>query len=158
MVSSFFQKNKKEICSYYFSNDSHVQAFIHHLYSKSLVDPLKSFLVLLPDDHYSHHDDSDAINQQKLNPFSRFYKQRIEGLNSLFAVIGQSDDSDIVQNAQYIIETLIAKIDQTVDGGKILDDVVLKKENIEILFNCLKCVYFELHRTTSIEEELPLIF
>lgn len=140
VVSSFFQKNKKEICSYFFSNESHVQAFLHHLYSKSLVDPLKNFLVVMPEDHYSHHEDSDTRNMSKPNPFSRFLKQRVEGLNGLYHLIGHSDDQDVIHNAQYIIETLVAKIDQTVDGSKLLDDVVLRKENIQTLFNCLKCV------------------
>ena len=140
VVSSFFQKNKKEICSYFFSNESHIQSFLHHLYSKSLVDPLKNFLVVMPEDHYSHHEDSDTRNMAKPTPFSRFLKQRVEGLNGLYYLIGHSDDQDVIHNAQYILETLVAKIDQTVDGSKLLDEVVLRKENIQTLFNCLKCV------------------
>jgi hypothetical protein len=140
VVSSFFQKNKKEICSYFFSNENHVHSFLHHLYSKSLVDPLKNFLVVMPEDHFSHHEDSETRNAGKPNPFSRFFKQRVDGFNSLYSLIGQSDDSDVIHNAQYIIETLVAKIDQTVDGSRLLDDVVLRKENIQTLFNCLKCV------------------
>jgi hypothetical protein len=141
VVSSFFQKNKKEICSYFFSNESHIHSFEHHLYSKSLVDPLKNFLVVMPDDHhFSHHEDSETRNVAKSNPLSRFYRQRVEGFNSLYNLVGNSDDSDVIHNAQYILETLVAKIDQTVDGNKLLDDVVLRKENIQILFNCLKCV------------------
>lgn len=143
VVSSFFQKNKREICSYFYSNDTHIQAFLHHLYSKSLVDPLKNFLVILPEDHFSHHEDSENRTAQKATPFSRFFKQRVEGLNGLYTLIGNSDDSDIIHNAQYIIETLVAKIDQTVDGSKLLDEVVLRKENIQILFNCLKCVVID---------------
>lgn len=94
----------------------------------------------MPDDHhFGHQDDSENRNATKANPFSRFYRQRVEGFNSLYTLIGTSDDSDVIHNAQYILETLVAKVDQTVDGTKLLDDVVLRKENIQILFNCLKC-------------------
>ena len=94
----------------------------------------------MPEDHYSHHEDSDTRNMAKPTPFSRFLKQRVEGLNGLYYLIGHSDDQDVIHNAQYILETLVAKIDQTVDGSKLLDEVVLRKENIQTLFNCLKCV------------------
>lgn len=142
VVSSFFQKNKREICSYFYSNDQHPQSFLEHFYSKSLVDPLKNFLVIFPEDHYSHHDDSnsEAKNVQKPSPFSKFYQQRVKIFNSLFALVENSDDSDVIHNCQHIIETLVAKVDQTIDGNRLLDDVVLKKENVQVLFNCLKSV------------------
>lgn len=139
VVSSFFQKNKKEICSYFYSNEAHVQSFLEHLYSKSLVDPLKNFLVIFPEDHYSHHDESNSeARNLRGSQFSKFYQQRVKIFNSLFALMETADEADVVHNAQYIIETLIAKIDQTVDGNKLLDDVVLRKESVQSLFNCLK--------------------
>lgn len=143
IVSSFFQKNKREICTYFYSNESHSQSFLEHMYSKSLMDPLKNFLVIFPEDHYGHHDDSqsEARNLQRGSQFSKFYHQRVKLFNSLFSVLESADESDTVHNAQYIIETLIAKIDQTVDGNKLLDDVVLRKENVQVLFSCLKNVY-----------------
>jgi archaellum biogenesis ATPase FlaH len=142
VVSSFFQKNKREICSYFYSNDSHAHSFTEHLYSKSLMDPLKNFLVIFPEDQYSHHDESnsEARNLHRASPFSKFYQQRVKIFNSLFALLETADEPEVVHNAQYIIETLIAKIDQTVDGSKLLDDVVLRKENIQAVFNCLKNV------------------
>lgn len=157
VVSSFFQKNKREICSYFFSNESHLHTFLNHLYSKSLVDPLKNFLVMMPEEHFSQHEDSESRNISKGNPFSRFYKQRVDSFNQLYTLVGSSDDSDVIHNAQYILETLVAKVDQTVDGSKLLDDVVLRKENIQILFNCLKSVKDLLPRTTSTGGKLLLI-
>lgn len=157
VVSSFFQKNKKEICSYFFSNESHLHTFLNHLYSKSLVDPLKNFLVMMPEEHFSQHEDSETRNVSKGNSFSRFYKQRVDSFNQLYTLVGSSDDSDVIHNAQYILETLIAKVDQTVDGSKLLDDVVLRKENIQTLFNCLKSVKDLLPRTTSTGGKLLLI-
>lgn len=142
VVSSFFQKNKREICSYFYSNDNHPQSYLEHLYSKSLVDPLKNFLVIFPEEHYNHHDDSnsEAKNPLKPSPYSKFYQQRVKVFNSLYALIENSDDSDLIHNSQHIIETLVAKVDQTIDGNRLLDDVVLKKENVQVLFNCLKSV------------------
>jgi hypothetical protein len=144
IVSSFFQKNKREICSYFYCNDSHALSFIEHLYSKSLMDPLKNFLVIFPEDHFNHHEESnsDVRNIQRASPFSKFYQQRVKIFNSLYALLESAEGPDVVHNAQYIIETLIAKIDQTVDGSKLLDDVVLRKENIHALFSCLKNVRF----------------
>lgn len=159
VVSSFFQKNKKEICSYFFSTDSHIQGFMEHLYSKSLVDPLKNFLVIFQEDNYSIHQEesnSDAKNQRN-GPFSKFYAQRVKALNSLYSLLETADEHEVVLNAQYIIETLIAKIDQTVDGHKLLDDVILRKENIQSLFNCMKHVNFGKYRQASTKEKLELI-
>lgn len=142
VVSSFFQKNKKEIYSYFYSNEARSQIFLEHLYLKSLVDPLKNFLVIFSEDHFNHHDESnsDARNIIRASPFSKFYQHRVKVFNSLFTLLESADEPEVVHNAQYIIETLIAKIDQTIDGSKLLDDVVLRKENIQILFSCLKNV------------------
>lgn len=76
VVSSFFSKNKKEICSYFYSNDERSDRFLHHLYSKSLVDPLKQFLVILPEDHYHMHDDcpSETRGQARPSFYSKFYQ------------------------------------------------------------------------------------
>lgn len=140
VVSSFFQKNKKEICAYFYSNDAHATSFLHHLYSKSLVDPLKHFLVIYPEDHYSHLEESmsETKGGAKPNHFSKFYQQRVKVFHMLYQLLEKAEDPYTISNAQYIIETLIAKVDQTIDGQKLLDDVILRKENIRILFNCLK--------------------
>lgn len=81
---------------------------------------------------------SDTRGQARPSFYSKFYQQRVKIFYSLFQLLEKSEDSDTLTNTQYIIETLIAKIDQTIDGSKLLDDVVLRKENIRILFNCLK--------------------
>lgn len=137
VVSSFFQKNKKEICSYFYSNDQHLANFLHHLYSKSLVDPLKNFLVIYPEDHY-HHEDIDSRDKSRASHFSKFYDKRVKAFQSLYTLLDKAEDFETISNAQYIIETLVAKIDQTVDGQKLLDDVVLRKENVKAVFSCLK--------------------
>lgn len=62
VVSSFFQKYKKEICSYFYSNEHQAERFMQHLYSKSLVDPFKNFLIIFPVEHYYMHDDSENKN------------------------------------------------------------------------------------------------
>lgn len=140
VVSSFFSKNKKEICSYFYSNDHHVDRFLHHIYSRSLVDPLKSFLVIFPDDHHYMHDESLSENKAnaRVTVYNKFYQQRVTIFHNMFLLLEKSEDHDTLCNVQFILETLVAKIDQTVDGNKLLDDVVLRKDNIKILFNCLK--------------------
>lgn len=161
VVSSFFQKNKRDICSYFYSNDSHIQDFLDHLYSKSLVDPLKHFLVIYNDDNFNHYEDgqNESSNAQKNSQFTKFYQNRVKTLNSLYSLLETAQESDVVINAQFIIETLIAKIDQTIDGNRLLDDVVLRKENIQVLFNCLKSVEFWFYgRIISIRGKLEQIF
>lgn len=158
VVSSFFQKNKKEICSYFYSQDANISNFLHHLYSKSLVDPLKNFLVIYPEDHY--HQNEESSNENRGNPktscFSKFYEKRVKSFQSLYSTLDKAEDFETIANAQYIIETLVAKIDQTVDGGKLLDDVVLRKENMRSLFNCLKSN--NKHKRKAAAEILNLTF
>lgn len=137
-TSSFFQKNKKEICSYFYSNEQHLINFLHHLYSKSLVDPLKHFLVIYPEDHFQHHEDNEVRDKSKSSYFTKFYDKRVKAFQGLYSCLDKAEDFETISNAQYIIETLIAKIDQTVDGQRLLDDVVLRKENVRVLFICLK--------------------
>lgn len=157
VVSSFFQKNKREICSYFYSNEAHQANFLNHLYSKSLVDPLKNFLVIYPEDHY-HHDESlsETRGGQKPSVYSKFYSQRVKIFHNLFLQLDKSDDFETIINAQFLIETLVAKIDQTIDGNKLLDDIVLRKENLKILFNCLKSNNKQRRKAAS--EILNLIF
>lgn len=111
---------------------------MQHLYSKSLVDPFKNFLVIFPVEHYYMHDDSDNKSSAKQSVFNKFYQQRVNIFHNLYLLLEKAEDHDTLSNCQFILETLIAKIDSTIDGSKLLDDVVLRKENIKILFECLK--------------------
>lgn len=158
VVISFFQKNKRDIYAYFYSNDAHAQSFMQHLYSKSLVDPLKSFLVIYPDEHYQMHDDSmsESRGQGRQNNFSKYYQQRVKIFNSLFQLLEKADDFDTLSNVQFILETLVAKIDQTIDGMKLLESVILKDSNIKTLFNCLRSSHKQRRRGAA--DILNLIF
>ena len=139
VVGSFFQKNKKEVCSYFYSNDSHANNFVHHLYSKSLVDPLKHFLIIHPEDPFGHMEEA-ASEKTKSNPFGKFYSSRVRIFQLLYNLLDRCEDQDTIANVQFILETLVAKLHETVDGNRLIDDVVLRKENLKILFACLKSV------------------
>ena len=139
VVSSFFQKHKKEVCSYFYSNESHTTTYIHHLYSKSLVDSLKHFLVILPEDTYQHVEDPSS-DQPRPNQYVKFYNQRVKAFQLMFQLLDKSEDYDTISNVQFLLESLVAKVHETIDGNKLIDDVVLKKENLKVLFACLKSV------------------
>ena len=139
VVGSFFQKNKKEVCSYFYSNDSHANNFVHHLYSKSLVDPLKHFLIIHPEDPFGHMEEA-ASEKTKSNPFGKFYSSRVRIFQLFYNLLDRCEDQDTIANVQFILETLVAKLHETVDGNRLIDDVVLRKENLKILFACLKSV------------------
>lgn len=139
VVGSFFQKNKKEICSYFYSNETHANNFVHHLYSKSLVDPLKHFLVIHPEDPFSHMEEANS-EKAKANYFGKFYTSRVRIFQQLYNLLDRCEDQDTIANVQFILETLVAKLHETVEGNRLIDDVVLRKENLKILFACLKSV------------------
>jgi len=151
VVSSFFQKNKKEICSYFYSNESHANNFVHHLYARSLVDPLKHFLVFYPEDPFGHMEEANS-DKAKANYFAKFYNSRVRIFQLLYNLLDRCEDQDTIANVQFILETLVAKLHETVDGNKLIDDVVLRKENLKILFACLKSVV-PAHREPQAEEE-----
>ena len=140
VVQTFFQRNKKDIASYFYSQDTHVNNFLNHLYSKSLTDLFKSFLVLTPDEVYYHEDTLGTDKGPKPQVYSKFYEKRVKAFNGIFQAMEKSDDPDVITNCQFLIESLAAKIDSTVDGVKLLDDVLLKKENLRSIFNCCQHV------------------
>jgi hypothetical protein len=140
VVQSFFQRNKKDICTYFYSQDAHLHNFQHHLYSKSVADLFKNFLVLSPDEVYYNDDNMGSDKNSKPQVYSKFYEKRVKAYTAIYHSLEKSDDADVISNCQFLIESLAAKIDQTVDGMKLLDDVLFKKENLRSLFNCCQNV------------------
>lgn len=155
VVQSFFQRNKKDICAYFYSQDQHISHFQHHVYSKSVADLFKSFLVLTPDETYFNDEGNEKSSKPQI--YNKFYDKRVKAFNAIYQALEKSDDVDTIANCQFLIESLAAKIDQTVDGVKLLDDVLFRKENLQSVFNCCQSVRFADFRTTSTEERPPLI-
>lgn len=138
VTQSFFQRNKKEICSYFYSQDAHAANLQTHLYSKSVADLFKNFLVLTPDESYYNEESSEKNGKPQV--YHKFLDRRIRAYNAIYSSLEKSDDPDTITNAQFLIESLAAKIDQTVDGAKLLDEVLFKKENLRSIFNCCQSV------------------